>query len=415
VRARASLTAALLACALAGTAPALAGAPQPASAGDRGAAGQRLAERHHPQHTSDNEPGVIAAPIPEFWRGTSVRNHILRRSVAPGVTFTRWDQRDARGPIRAYLLTIDPDRPGVQIDYASMGRVRETARVKDILARDSAVAGVNGDFYDIGDTGAPLGLGQDRQRGLLHGRRAGYNSAFYIDAAGDPHIGFLSLQASVTHHPELDVTNLNSPFVAPGGIGIYSPRWGRTAGYRVTDGRKRNVRMVRLRHGTVRASRTDLPQDRKIRGTLLIGRGDGAEALEGLAVGSRARARWALPEPPQMAITGNVFLVRDGLINVTDDRVLHPRTAVGIDNDTGEVLVLAIDGRQSFSRGYTMVELANLMIDLGADSALNLDGGGSTTMVAKKASGKTGVVNNPSDGYQRSVANALEITYTKPQ
>ena len=46
---------------------------------------------------------------------------------------------------------------------------------------------------------------------------------------------------------------------------------------------------------------------------------------------------------------------------------MHPRTAVGIDSDTGEVLLLVVDGRQTFSRGYTMVEMANLMIDLGAD------------------------------------------------
>ncbi len=87
---------------------------------------------------------------------------------------------------------------------------------------------------------------------------------------------------------------------------------------------------------------------------------------------------------------------------------------MGIDHDTGEVLILAIDGRQSFSRGYTMVELANMMIDLGADDALNLDGGGSTTMVARKSNGSTGVVNSPSDGFERSVANALEVTYTRP-
>jgi len=74
-----------------------------------------------------------------------------------------------------------------------------------------------------------------------------------------------------------------------------------------------------------------------------------------------------------------------------------------------------VDGRQKFSRGYTMVEMANMMIDLGADDALNLDGGGSTTMVAKKSDGTTGVVNSPSDGFQRSVANALEVTYTKPR
>jgi exopolysaccharide biosynthesis protein len=78
------------------------------------------------------------------------------------------------------------------------------------------------------------------------------------------------------------------------------------------------------------------------------------------------------------------------------------------------VLILVVDGRSSVSRGYTMVELANLMIDLGADEAVNLDGGGSSTMVARTRNRKVKVVNKPSDGFQRWVANALEVTYTKP-
>ena len=115
-----------------------------------------------------------------------------------------------------------------------------------------------------------------------------------------------------------------------------------------------------------------------------------------------------------MAITGNKILINDGVVTVVDDREMHPRTAIGIDRETNQLLLLVVDGRQSFSRGYTMVELANRMIDLGADEALNLDGGGSSTMVAKKENGLVGVVNYPSDGGQRSVPNGLEVTYTAP-
>ncbi len=115
-----------------------------------------------------------------------------------------------------------------------------------------------------------------------------------------------------------------------------------------------------------------------------------------------------------MAITGNQFLVEDGAISVVDDREMHPRTAIGIDRSSHRILLLVVDGRQQRSRGYTMVELADLMIDLGADEALNLDGGGSSTMVARHH-GRVGVVNSPSDGFQRSVANAVEVLYTRPK
>ena len=103
------------------------------------------------------------------------------------------------------------------------------------------------------------------------------------------------------------------------------------------------------------------------------------------------------------------------MIKVVDDREMHPRTAIGIDRDTKTLLFLVVDGRQRFSRGYTMVELAEKMIELGADEALNLDGGGSSTMMAKGRGGLLKVINSPSDGFQRSVANGIEINYRKPR
>jgi hypothetical protein len=360
-------------------------------------------------------PGEIALPLPQFMRGPTTHSRSSAWQVSPGVRVVRWSETDARGPNRFHLLIINPRTPGVSIDYASAGSVRTTAPVRDILAKDHAVAGVNGDFYDIGDTGAPLGLGRDRQRGLIHGRSDGWNSAFFLDHRGHPDIGTLPMRASYQQHPGFKITNVNSPFVRPGGIGIYTSQWGKTDGYRVTDGQRRNLRVLKILDGRVIASRTTLSKDRNIDGMLLIGRGQGARDLAKVQVGTRATLDWWLEGRPKMAISGNQFLVRNGVIEVVDDREMQPRTAVGIDKDTGEVLVLAVDGRQSDSRGMTMVELANMMIELGADEALNLDGGGSTTMVARRPDGVRRVINSPSDGFERWVANALEVTYTAPK
>ncbi|MCW2764824.1 MAG: Exopolysaccharide biosynthesis protein-like protein [Nocardioides sp.] len=400
----------MLACALAGTTTAALGGTSTAPTGT-----PSPSDRHRPGQTSDGVPGEIALQVPAFLRGPTVRSRATSWQVSPGVRLSRWSETDARGPNRFYLLTIKPSTPGVRLDYASAGSVRTTAPVRDILARDGAVAGVNGDFYDIGDTGAPLGLGRDRDRGLIHGRNGGWNSAFFLDRHGHPDIGTLPMLASYQQHPRFRITNVNSPFVKPGGIGIYTSAWGRTDGYRVTDGQKRNLRILTVRDGRVVASKTTISKDQKINGMLLIGRGRGARDLAKVKVGTRANLGWSLEGRPRMAISGNKILVRNGVIEVVDDREMHPRTAIGIDRDTGEVLLLAVDGRQPDSRGYTMVELANQMIDLGADEALNLDGGGSTTMVAKRPDGVVGVVNRPSDGFQRSVANALEVTYKRPK
>lgn len=403
----------VLSCAL------VAGAPALAEESGRSEQRSRPADARrdlHPEHTSDNQPGWIAPTVSPFARfGAGRRTEEIRTAVAPGVTLTQWTQTDARGPIQAHLLAINPQTPGVRIDYADSGTVRGVASVPNILAVDrAAVAGVNGDFYDIGRTGAPLGIGKDRQRGLLHGRTSGWNSAFSI-ARGRPSIGELPLVLGVRKHPEIDLTALNSPYVLPDSVGYYTRDWGSTGGYALTQGQRKRVVGVWIKNKKVVRKSRKLPPTKPITGSVLIGRGAGARQLMGLKPGMRVAVRTRVEGNPRVAITGNQTLIDDGVVTVIDNTVMHPRTAVGIDRDTGEVLLLVIDGRSALSRGYTMLELANLMVDLGADEALNLDGGGSSTMVARGGKGRNRVVNVPSDGGLRRVANALEVTYTAPR
>jgi len=113
-----------------------------------------------------------------------------------------------------------------------------------------------------------------------------------------------------------------------------------------------------------------------------------------------------------VAVGGRQVLVAGGDVITTDDTELHPRTAVGIDTDTDLLLLLVIDGRSEASTGYTLVQLADLMVQLGAEEALNLDGGGSSTMAVTPPEGALTVVNTPSDGLQRPIPEGLAITHT---
>lgn len=366
--------------------------------------------------TSDGIAGELVAARPPLLRGILPRASSVRTSwqVVPGVKATVWDENDARGPVRSYLLAIDWKATGITIDYADDGAVKRTATVKQILARDKAVAGVNGDFYDIGDTGAPLGIGRDRQRGLLHGRLSGWNSTFFIGRDGRPDIDVLQSTTTIKQRPDLQISTINAASVVANGIGLYTPRWGTSSGYKITDGQAKRVRRVVVRNGRVVLNSTKLQKrNTPLLGQMLVGRDAGARALATLKVGTKVTLHSHLQGSPRMAITGSKFLVHEGVIGVVDDTELHPRTAIGIDHDTHEILLLVVDGRQRFSRGSTMVELAQTMIDLGADEAINLDGGGSSTMVAKRPDGSTGVINSPSDGYERAVANAVEVTYRR--
>ena len=121
----------------------------------------------------------------------------------------------------------------------------------------------------------------------------------------------------------------------------------------------------------------------------------------------------------QEAVGGSVYLVKDGK-SVVDSSAdyynsRHSRTCVGITAE-GKVVLMVLDGRQEpFSAGGSAEELAQIMLDAGCVTAINLDGGGSTTFVAKQEGSDTlTVVNRPSDGYERSVSSSLMVVSTAP-
>lgn len=75
---------------------------------------------------------------------------------------------------------------------------------------------------------------------------------------------------------------------------------------------------------------------------------------------------------------------------------LHPRTAAGISADGRHLLLLVVDGRQpGFSLGVSLAELADLLLGLGAAEGINLDGGGTSTLVVQSAEGQPQVLNQP--------------------
>jgi exopolysaccharide biosynthesis protein len=108
------------------------------------------------------------------------------------------------------------------------------------------------------------------------------------------------------------------------------------------------------------------------------------------------------------------MLVADGRIRISIDEEVffgssipntHPRTAAGRTRD-GLLILLVVDGRQPESRGVNLRELAEIMLDLGAVDALNLDGGGSATLVVNGT-----LLNRPTGGTsQREVMSALVTT-----
>ncbi|MFZ5351426.1 MAG: phosphodiester glycosidase family protein [Bacillota bacterium] len=107
------------------------------------------------------------------------------------------------------------------------------------------------------------------------------------------------------------------------------------------------------------------------------------------------------------AVGGGQIIIKNGSIT-TNDSSVHPRTAIGIKAD-GSVVMLAVDGRQpEHSHGLSLVDTAAYLLQLGCTDAINMDGGGSTTIAARMPGhNEASIMNRPSDGRVRANPNAL--------
>jgi len=95
----------------------------------------------------------------------------------------------------------------------------------------------------------------------------------------------------------------------------------------------------------------------------------------------------------------------------------HPRTVVGLDRTSTRLTFFVVDGRQpALSIGMTLAELSHEMLQLGCHSAINLDGGGSTTLVYRDPSTTDlRVMNSTSDRKERAVANIIGVRISRPK
>jgi exopolysaccharide biosynthesis protein len=149
-----------------------------------------------------------------------------------------------------------------------------------------------------------------------------------------------------------------------------------------------------------------------------------AHARPYLEITESKEAKLLEGQPPVEAsareiISGSQIIVRDGYaVPFTGAFATnrHPRTVVGIDSSGTQLTLLVVDGRQpQLSIGMTLAELSDEMIRLKCSTAINLDGGGSTTLVCRSPeTKKLKVINSPSDTKERSVADILGVTLNGP-
>jgi exopolysaccharide biosynthesis protein len=185
-------------------------------------------------------------------------------------------------------------------------------------------------------------------------------------------------------------------------------------------GEKIQGKVISIRPYGQKSSAT-IPKD----GFVISAQGEKVEAIRQLSIGDQVEltidlnSQW---KDSKFMVASGPLLVQKGKVQMTIDESSprayerHPHSAVAIDQTGTRVLLVTVDGRKSgYSNGMTLKEFAQYIVQLGGYQAINLDGGGSTTMVARNP-GKTfaTIVNSPSDGRERAVSSILEVVNTAP-
>lgn len=401
--------------------------------------------------SNGTEPSTRAEQHPRF-------ETIATEAVGPGVQHETVVGTTADQVI--HVLRVARDNPYVSIvPTLGRGRVEGTESVRAQAMRvhngnsegaGAVIGAVNADFFASSPvSGKPIGI--HLERGALAISPNG-RPVFGVNEKGVPVIGTVRLHGQLWRGGAHDgpiglgggdggdgdelslraaIDEINRPLT---GIELvmYTPKLGNVTpplrGTVVTlKGIKDGLRQGELYTGAVvgndpiespTGTRMRIPDD----GVVLAARGPAEVMLEQLTPGEWVHFQFELSGPSDRlsnAVAGWPVLLEGGEkahLDPTDDLVRgrHPRTAVGFNEE--ELLLVTVDGRQpGHADGLNLHELTELMVTLGATDAINLDGGGSTTMLVRPPGQfEPVVVNEPSAGHERAVANALVLVSTAP-
>ncbi|MGW1026519.1 phosphodiester glycosidase family protein [Streptomyces sp. NPDC002577] len=379
-----------------------------------------------------------------------------------GVTFKQSKRTLGDGePVRIHVLSVSPVARA-KVVGAHGKTLRGSATVRQIASTAGAVAAVNGSFFDIrsgehfgGYEGDPLGV--YGTGGRLLSEAANGRTALILGGSGvRPRITELRSATTVTSSDgagrTVDGINRKPGWILGcGGVGgdrlagtsqeVTAPRQGAlcTDGSEIIDFRPQwgatspsagsgSVEAVLDSRGRVTRLRTPAGGPIPAGGRTLVGTGKGATWLRAHAkTGRTLKVTNRVTDPAGRTVGGSGVtiigagpaLVRDGRVwinaaaNGYSDSALksrHPRTVAGVKSD-GTLLLVVMDGRwPGKSVGATFAEAARILVSLGAVDAVNLDGGGSSTVVVDGE-----VRNHPSGGHgsnageERKVSNAIVV------
>jgi len=372
---------------------------------------------------------AVAAVLLSSFPAAPATGRTVRRygRIGSGVVHKVIRQRKVPRVIHVVIADVT-GRAALEVALSN-GSLPGLERTSSMARRNNAIAAINGDFFR--PSGRPVAAfakgGELVQTPLTWGANLAFGGGGRRTFMGHPRVAVRLVNARSGRSVRLARVNEGRPrrdqlklYTKQGGRLVRPPRNSCSARLRKTGDRRFLSATTQIvapfKVKAIRCRRARM----KLRGGVVVAarrHGPGKKMVRSLRHARRQRLSWSLGWPNVgETIGGNPVLIKDGELawnNLHGPHSIfnaHPRTGVGIRGD-GKVLLVTVDGRRPrYSRGMTMIKFARLMQSLGARWALNLDGGGSTTMVVKGR-----VMNRPSDGRERPVGSALMILGSRPR
>lgn len=374
---------------------------------------------------------LLASSFVSVSANGTIYETVTTEKITSGVNLQKIVKFTDEGWLRINVLKVDLRDPNVKVDTISNKEsINKLTNTKLLAESNGAIAAVNASFFNwMKEAGKGYPCGPVIQSGEFTTADSTFNSyqnsmaTFSLDNLNNVFFDYWKTHMEIVSSDGVsaDVTYYNRPSLQNyNDITVWTRKWSKTS-LGASEAYPDLLEMV-VDNGIVQEIRKSLPAvEIPANGYVVISRGNLAQFLEqnyqpGDSIGFSISTQpdW---DKIKMAVTGSAVLVKDGQIPPKfsfEQAGRSARTAVGSTANGNMLLLVTVDKSQG-SIGATQTELAQLLINLGAYNAIALDGGGSTTMVARPWGSKdVKIVNIPSDSSPRSVADAIGIFSIMP-
>ena len=295
--------------------------------------------------------------------------------VAPGIKHIKLTRVYQGRPVKINVVEVNQSlNSNIEISpKLSSSHLSSKSTITSIAKRKNSIVAINGTYFKP-QTGVPLGtlmINKKMYTGPIYNRVA----MGFFDKGFD--MARIELNANLrTSKGDIKIDNINQPRMLSTYVLAYTPEWGAFAPPSPKYGIQIAIEDNRIT--SISTQTLPIPQN----GYVIVGPKEKLEKIfkaRSVKVDVKTIPNW---DNVNHIISGGPYLIKNGeiFIDITEQKLgaiggKNPRTAIGYTQD-GNLIMVAVDGREGASVGMTLRELAGFMQSIGCVNAMNLDGGG---------------------------------------